>query len=256
MIWRVVLFGGAFVASVMSVQTYAADANVPLLEADDLRAAPTTGLQGVNGGATGAIHYPDEILAYPIAETPENKSLLQAWKASHRFFVIPFELSIAPGPSQTPVRVDISMAFAGLGAMDKQPLVIDVFPETGFTPGPVAATGEARIGGDLKFQSPLATASTGANASVTFKYAPSFPTVIAGFGSGSAFWQFMKSQERQPVGGMPLKLIVACPIPVGKSLVLTTDVRVAYEGEWWKKGLSVASFRTKVAFPPEQEAPK
>jgi hypothetical protein len=234
-----------------------AEASVPLLQTGDLRTAPGGGFQGATGDATGAIHYPDEILAYPVDETPDNKPLLEAWKVSHRFFIIPFELSIAPAPGQVPKRVNISMAFSGLGAMDKQPLVVDVFPQTGFTPGPVSATGEVKLGGDLKFQQGVGNASAGANASLVFKYAPNFPSVIAGFGSGTAFWELSKTQDRQPVGGVPLKLTVACPLlNVGKALIITTDVRIEYEGPWWTTGLSVASFRSKVNFPPDGASTK
>jgi hypothetical protein len=246
--WSALIACGIVCASVPALGR---EASVPLLLTSDLRAAASAGYQGATGDASGAIHYPDQILAYPIAETTENKPLLDAWKNSHRFFAVPFELSLAPAPNQTPQRVDVSMAFSGLGTMEKQPLVIDVFPQTGFTPGPVSAMGELKLGADLKFQQGFANASAGANAALMFKYAPTFPSVISGFGSGTAFWQLVKTQERQPVGGLPLKLIVACPIAnLGKDLLLTTDVRVQYEGPWWTSGLSVASFRTKISFPP------
>src|SRR5262245_56861437 len=83
------------------VSAFCGDNSVPLLQTSDLRAAPSGGFQGATGDVSGAIHYPDEILAYPIADTPENEPLLDAWKGSHRFFVVPFELSIAPAPGRT-----------------------------------------------------------------------------------------------------------------------------------------------------------
>jgi hypothetical protein len=227
--------------------------SVPLLLPEDVRAAGPS-YQGVTGDASGAIHYPDEILAYPVPETKENKDLFDAWKTSHRFFVVPLEISIAPAPGKIPERVDVSVSFAGLGSMSRQPLVIDVFPPTGFVPGPVNVKGELKLGGDLKFQQGVADATAGGNVAMTVNYAPSFPSVISGWGSGTAFWQLVKTQDKQPVGGLPLKLVVASPISnLGKDLILTTDVRVQYAGAWWTTGLSVGSFRTKVEFPP---APK
>lgn len=240
----------------LALPAHAGDASVPLLLTNDLKAA-SLGLQGVSGDASGAIHYPDEILAYPVSQTDENKPLLEAWKASHQFFVVPFELSIAPAPNRDPERVDISVAFSGLGAMDKQPLIVDVFPRTEFTQGAISAQGELKLDADLKFQQGIAEASVGSKGGLSYNYAPHFPNVVSGFGSGTAFWQLVKTQQKQPVGGLPLKLIVASPIATtGKSLILTTDVRVQYQGSWWTTGLSVASFRSKVSFPADESLRK
>lgn len=118
-----------------SAPASAGEASVPLLQTGDLQAAASTGYQGATGDASGAIHYPDQILAYPIAETGDNKSLLDAWTKSHRFFVVPFELSLAPAPRQTPQRVDISMAFAGLGAMRSSRSSSTCFRKPGLLPG-------------------------------------------------------------------------------------------------------------------------
>jgi hypothetical protein len=231
------------------------NASVPLLLTDDVRAAAGAAFQGVTGDASGAIHYPDQILAYPVAETNENKSLLDSWKSSHRFFVIPLELSIAPTPGRTPERVDISLAFSGLGSMGRQPLIIDVFPQTGFAPSAVSAKGELKLGGDLKFQPGVVGATAGGNVALAFNYAPSFASVVSGFGSGTAFWQLVKTQDKQPLGGLPLKLVVACPIAnLSKDLILTTDIRIEYAGSWWTTGLSIATFRSKVSFPAEKAA--
>jgi len=161
-------------------------------------------------------------------------------------------VSIAPVPSYTPERVDVSIAFSGLGSLGRQPLIIDVFPQTGFTQGKISAKGEVKLGGDLKFQQGVVDATTGANAALTFNYAPSFASVVSGFGSGTAFWQLVKTQDKQPLGGLPLKLVVACPIAIlSKELILTADVRVQYAGPWWTAGLSVATFRSKIAIPPK-----
>src|SRR5258707_3799122 len=169
---------------------------VPLLLPEDVRSAGPS-FQGAVGDASGAIHYPDEILAYPVPQTDDNKGLLEAWKASHRFFVIPVEVSIAPAPGRIPERVDVSLSFSGLGSLSRQPLVIDVFPLTGFVPGPVAIKGELKLGGDLKFQQGIADATAGGNVAMSVNYAPSFASVVSGFGSGSAFWQLIKTQDRQ-----------------------------------------------------------
>jgi hypothetical protein len=229
-------------------------ASVPLLLPEDVR-APSQSFQGVVGDASGAIHYPDQILAYPVPQTDDNKGLLEAWKDSHRFFVVPIEVSIAPAPGRIPERVDVSLSFSGLGSMSRQPLIIDAFPPTGFVPGPVAVKGELKLGGDLKFQQGIVDAGVGGNVAMSVNYAPSFASVVSGFGSGTAFWQLIKTQDKQPLGGLPLKLVVACPISnLGKDLVLTADVRVQYEGSWWTTGFSVGTFRAKVEFPPAPTA--
>jgi hypothetical protein len=139
--------------------------------------------------------------------------------------------------------------------MSRQPLIIDAFPPTGFVPGPVAVKGKLKLGGDLKFQQGIVDAGIGGNVAMSVNYAPSFASVVSGFGSGTAFWQLIKTQDKQPLGGLPLKLVVACPISnLGKDLVLTADVRVQYEGSWWTTGFSVGTFRAKVEFPPAPTA--
>ena len=79
--------------------------------------------------------------------------------------------------------------------MKKQPLVIDVFPQTGFTPGPVSATEKLKLGADLKFQQGFADASAGANAALTFKYAPTFPSVISGSVQGPPFGNWLRPKK-------------------------------------------------------------
>ena len=250
-----------FVSLLTTVPAYAADKSVALLLATDVRSAASSGLLGASGDASGAIHYPDQSLAYPISETPENKPLLDAWKTSHRFFVVPLEISLAPKSGLTAQRVNVSLAFIGLGSMDKQPLVIDVFPKTEFTPRAISANGEVKLGAELKFEPDVygakinAGATAGISGAVVYKYTPKFPNVISGYGSGTAFWQLVKTQDSEPVGGLPLKLVVACPIAsLAKDLLVTADIRVDYDGPWWTTGISVASFRTKISFPPEAVA--
>ena len=177
--------------------------STPLLLPADVRAAGA-GFQGVVGDASGAIHYPDEILAFPVMQAEDNKNLLEAWKASHRFFVVPLEISIAPAPDQIPARVDVSVSFAGIGSMARQPLVIDVFPPTGFSPD-LALKGELKLGGDLKFQESIGSATAGGNIAMTVNYVHSFASVVSGFGSGTAFWQLIKTQDKQPFGRPTLK---------------------------------------------------
>jgi hypothetical protein len=138
--------------------------------------------------------------------------------------------------------------------MDKQPLIIDVFPKTGFAAGNLTGKAEVKVGADLKFgESSPATATGGANASLAYNYAPSYANVISGFGSGSAFWQFTRTQTAYPVGDIPLKLIVAVPKGMtARSLTASMDVRVEYSGGWLQaKGLSVAAIRTRIELPNE-----
>jgi len=99
------------------------------------------------------------------------------------------------------------------------------------------------------------TAGATTNASLAYKYAPSYANVVSGYGSGSAFWQFIRTQDTYPVGDIPLKLVVAVPKgrPAGQPLIVTMDVRVEYAGGWVKpKGLSIASLRTRINLPDEK----
>jgi hypothetical protein len=170
--------------------------------------------------------------------------------------VIPVDVGIAPAGRFTPERVDVTLSFTGLGEIKRQPIVIDVFPQTGFTPGAVKLDGQLKLGADLKFGQGIASASAGANTALTFKYAPSYASVVSGFGSGSAFWQLTKTQQEQPTGSLPLKLVVAFPVlALEQGLSLTADVRVQYAGQWWETGLSVATFNAKVNFPLDDASP-
>ena len=86
--------------------------------------------------------------------------------------MIPLDIGVAPARDFMPERVDVTLRFTGLGEIQRQPIVIDVFPRTGFTPGVVKIDGELKLGADLKFEQGIAGASAGANTALTFKYAP------------------------------------------------------------------------------------
>jgi hypothetical protein len=228
--------------------------SAPLLQATDIQAAAAPQVfQGVTGDASGAVHYPDQALAFPLARTAENSQLLDAWHKSHNFFVVPIDIAIAPTPGLIPERVDISLAFPSLGQLNRQPLVIDTFPKTGFALAPFSGKAEVKVGADLKFVAAApVTPTAGANASLSYSYAPAYANVIAGYGSGSAFWQFMRTQDKYPVGDIPMKVIVAVPKSAAtQALTLSVDTRVEYPGGWLsRRGLSIASFRMRVAMPP------
>jgi hypothetical protein len=226
-----------------------------LLPADIQAAAAPKVFQGVQSGPSGAVHYSDEVLAFPVKPNPNNSDLLVTWQKSHRFFVVPIDIGIAPAEGLIPERVDLSVAFAGLGQMDRQPLVIDAFPKTGFEPSGLTGKAEVKLGADLKFSdvAPV-SANGGANASLSYTYTPAYANVVSGYGSATAFWQFIRTQDKYPIGEIPTKLIIAVPKSRGtQALAATIDVRVEYPGGWFQqKGLSVASFHTRVELPNDK----
>lgn len=228
--------------------------SAPLLQPLDIQAAAAPQVfQGVAGDTSGAIHYPDQVLAYPLTQTDANRDLVEAWRKSHAFFVIPVDIAVAPAPGSVPDRVDVALAFAGLGQLNRQPLVIDTFPKTGFAPAPFSGKAEVKVGADMKFEAAgVATPSAGVDASLSYSYAPAYANVIAGYGSGSAFWQFVRTQDKYPVGNIPMKLVIAVPkAAAAQPLTASVDARVEYPGGWFSgKGLSVASFRMRIALPP------
>jgi hypothetical protein len=109
-----------------------------LLGPDDVKRGAVAGTEGVVGDDSGSVHYPDQILAFPVPQTDENKSLIEAWKQTHKFFVVPINIGIEPSSGKIPERLSLIVTFAGVGALAKQPIVIDCFPKTGFAPGVVA----------------------------------------------------------------------------------------------------------------------
>ncbi len=194
--------------------------SIPLLDTGDIT-KPGVGYQAATGNASGSIHYSDEVLAYPIVETADNRALVEAWRSSHRFFVVPVEISISPAPGLTPKHVYVNLAFSGLGQLTKQPLIIDIFPQKEFTPGPVGANVELSLDSDLKFNRVIGGADADAKGTLVVKYASSYADIISGFGSATAFWQFAVTQTTQPTGNLPLKLVVACPVGMlGKNLFI------------------------------------
>ncbi len=230
--------------------------SVPLLLPADIQlaAAPQV-FQQVSTGESGAIHYQDVVLAFPVKANTDNSELVSTWQKSHDFFIVPLNIGVAPAQGLIPERADVSVMFPGLGQMDRQPLVIDVFPKTGFKKAAVEGKAEVKLGADLKFAEigPV-SASGGTNASLSYTYAPAYANVISGYGSGSAFWQFSRTQDQYPVGDIPIKLIIAVPKShSSQPLTVTMDARVEYPGGWFRhKGLSVASFRTRIELPSDK----
>jgi len=230
--------------------------SVPLLLPADIQAAAAPSVfQGVQSGPSGAIHYADEVLAFPVKPNPANSDLLETWQRSHDFYVVPLNIGIAPAEGLIPDRVDLAVAFSGLGQMDRQPLVIDAFPKTGFVASELTGKAEVKLGADLKFtEVGIANAGGGASGSLSYTYAPAYANVVCGYGSGSAFWQFNRTQDKYPVGDIPIKLVIAAPKGRrDQTLTATIDARVEYPGGWFRpKGLSVASFHTRIALPSGQ----
>lgn len=165
-------------------------------------------------------------------------------------------MSIKPKDDFIPDAVDITLAFSGLSQLKQQPIVIDSFPETGFNPGAFQGSASVTLTSEAKFAplpiETLGKVAAGAqiNAGLAYKYAPAYANVVSGFGSAHAFWQFKRTQDKYPVGEIPIKLLIALPKSYTKrALSMDFDVRTRFSGAWWKTGLTVATFTSVVTLP-------
>jgi hypothetical protein len=81
-------------------------------------------------------------------------------------------------------------------------------------------------------------------------YAPAFANVVSGFGSGTAFWRFQRSQQTYPVGDLPLRVIAAVPLArLGQAIPVVIDLRLILSGPWLGTGEVNAVARPRVLFP-------
>jgi hypothetical protein len=218
---------------------------------DDVKRSGATGTQGVTGDELGSLHYPDQIMAFPVRETDDNKDLLTSWAATHKFFVVPINIAVQPAKDRIPESFSLTVTFPGIGALTRQPIVIDCFPKTGFDAAAFSGSAELKLDGDLKFApGPVGSVGSSVNAALAYKYAPNYANVVSGNGSGSAFWQFTRTQTNYPVGELSLKLVVAVPIQmVTAGMNMTADARIGYSGRWWATGTTITSFRSHVSYP-------
>ena len=232
----------------------AADRTVPLLSgADILAAGDSTITQGSQSSAGGSLLYPEQILSVELtAGTTGADPRVDAWRKGYRFFVIPVDIAVRTAPGTAPRSVVVNANFRNIGNTVRQPIIIDVFPATGFAPDPLQGklSAEVGVGADMTFG---ATAPVQANAALkgalSYTFAPSSATVQSGFASSSCFWQFVATQAEQPVGALPLKLTVAVPRSrQGSSLALVMDVTVEFGSRWWGNSLR-ASFLSEVLLP-------
>lgn len=194
----------------------AEDVATPLLTVPDIQASSSPDVfQGVAATSVGSIFFPDTILS-----------------------------------------VAVTVAFSHLGQLKEQPIVIDSFPETGFNPAPFQGSASVTLNGEAKL-TPLpsgmpATGSAGVQGEVAFsyKYSPAYASVTSGFASAHAFWIFKRTQDRYPVGEIPLKLLVAVPKSnQRRNLSLDFDVAARFSGSWWREGMTIASFTSSVRLP-------
>jgi hypothetical protein len=247
---------GVFLAANASMfeGALAADQTALMLLPGDVRRGASAGTQGVIDNDSGSLHYPDQIMAYPVRQTDENKELLTSWIETHKFFVVPLNIAVNAAKDKIPESLTLTVTFPGVGALTKQPIIIDCFPKTGFSAAPFSGSADLKLTGDLKFApNPAGSAGTSAEAAMSYKYAPNYANVVSGNGSGSAFWQFTRTQAKYPVGELPLKLVVAVPNQmVIPGMNLTADVKLVYSGSWWTTGTSVGSFRAHVSYPSSQ----
>lgn len=218
---------------------------------DNVKRSGAVGTQGATSDELGSLHYPDQIMAVPVRETDDNKDLLTSWAATHKFFVVPINIAVQPAKDRTPESLSLTVTFPGVGALTKQPIVIDCFPKTGFDAAAFSGSAELKLDSDLKFSpGPVGSVGSSANAALTYKYAPNYANVVSGNGSGSAFWQFTRTQANYPVGELSLKLVVAVPVQmVAAGMNMAADARIDYSGRWWTTGTTITSFRSHVSYP-------
>lgn len=235
----------------------AAERTAPLLSGEDLLGAGTAGItQGVTSGSPGSILYPDQILTVDAQDAlppgAQADARVQAWSRTYRFIVIPLTLAIHADPKTPPKSVVINAAFRNTGQAAKQPIIIDIFPATGFKAEPLTGTATASIGvgADLKFGDKLpANANASVKGALSYTYNPAFANVQSGYASSASFWQFAATQDQQPIGALPLKLTVGVPRTVDQnSLSLAIDVVAKFGSAWWGDEVR-ASFLSEVMLP-------
>jgi len=246
----------AIAAIVPVAQARSAEKSVPLLTAADMLAADGTGLtQGATTSSAGSILYPDQILTIDVpivgdATHPVDPQISE-WSKAYRFIVIPINLAIQTPPGKAPRSVVINAGFRNLGQLPKQPIIIDQFPATGFKAEPFSGSVSIGIGGDLKYAGTApANAEASVKAALNYTYAPAFANVQSGFASSSSYWTFVATQDKQPVGSLPLKLTVGIPRKItAASWSLAIDVVAAFGSTWWGDEVR-ATFVTEVRLPP------
>ena len=233
---------------------------VPMLLPRDIQAAIDPQVfQGVSGDTAGAIYFPDQILAVKVERVEgDSNQVIKQWSKTHTFYLIPFTISIAPADDRIPEQVNVVSAFSGIGELSRQPIIIDLFPKTGFKPANFSGSGEVRVSSGVQLEPmplpnvPAVTAKAGleTNAAFKFNYAPAYANIISGFASGNAFWRFTRTQDNYPVGEIPMKLLIALPQTVGSdSVILKFDITAAFSGPWWRTGKVIASFQTVIRVP-------
>jgi hypothetical protein len=231
---------------------FAADKTAGLLSGPDLLSlAGGKVTEGMSSASAGSILYPDQILGVLIAKNASvSDDRVAQWSKAYRFVVIPLALAIQANPGLRPRSVVINAAFRNQGDASKQPIIIDVFPTTGFKPGPLTAEASVGVGADLKFTGAApASADASLKGALSYKYTPSFANVQSGYSSTGCFWQFTATQDQQPVGSLPLKLTVAIPRSFkAPSIALTFDVLASLGGSWFGDDVR-ASFISEVLLP-------
>jgi hypothetical protein len=229
----------------------AEERSAPLLSADDLLSGANI-TQGSTNTSAGSVLYPEQILTIDVSGVSQSGTdpRVQAWNKVYRFIVVPLNLAIRANPSKAPSSVIVNAAFRNTGQLPKQPIIIDIFPATGFKQQPFQGSASLGVGADLKFAGTLpANANASVEAALKYTYAPAFANVQSGYASSGSFWQFVATQAEQPVGQLPLKLTVGIPRTMtASSLSLAVDVTVNFGSSWWGDEIRT-SFLTEVLLP-------
>jgi hypothetical protein len=243
----------------MNINANATENSVQLLSGEDLLSAGQAVItEGLTAASAGTILYPDQVLSVTVPEaskeTPADPRISE-WSKAYRFIIIPVAVAIQTKPGTAPQSVVINATFRNSGQTTKQPIIIDVFPATGFKPGPLTGSASASvgIGSNLKFGGGLpVNADASVKAALTYNYAPGFANVESGYASTACFWQFAATQSEQPVGSLSLKLTVAVPRNVTvSSIALAFDIVASFGGSWFGNDVR-ASFVAEVLLPPAE----
>lgn len=216
---------------------HGAERTAPLLTLSDLSDAGKGITQGATTTSSGAILYPEQILAVdiPSSGSGDGDARIAAWRANYRFLVVPLDIAIQANPGSAPRSVKINATFRTPPQVARQPMIVSIFPTTAFKAEPFQGEASVGLSADFKLDGGApANASGSLKTALSYKYAPAFANVQSGYAASTCFWQFVASQSEQPVGALPLKLTVGVPNTIdAKSLALAVDIVVGFGSGWW-----------------------
>ena len=125
----------AFAFAVAGHSAMAEPVPIALLSPDDLQEAIDPSVfQGVSSTENvGAVYFPDRVLGYKVEHGEgDAEQVIAQWAKTHGFYLIPFSVSILALNDNIPEKLVVTTGFTGLGQLTRQPIILDIFPKTGF----------------------------------------------------------------------------------------------------------------------------